>query len=310
MKLKLFFFALFITHFAISQDVQFTSQDISIDRYIDGTLLLPNKIEMPNLVIIIGGTGPTDRNGNQNFSKHYALKKLAEKLTNNGVATFRYDKRILKQIKKRKIDPKLSFDDFVTDAITTLNYFKTQNTYNKIYIVGHDQGSLISILTAKEGVDGLISIAGVGKSIDEVIIDQINLTSPGLVKDVKRITSILKKGKTTNDYPQPLSSIFNIETQPFIANWMQYNPQEEIKQLKLPILIINGSKDLEVSLDETNILKAAVPKAKVSIIDDMNHVLFIIKGDDLENSKSYRESFRTISSQLIEDILEFIKSNN
>jgi len=88
MKLKLFFFALFITHFAISQDVQFTSQDISIDRYIDGTLLLPNKIEMPNLVIIIGGTGPTDRNGNQNFSKHYALKKLAEKLTNNGVATF------------------------------------------------------------------------------------------------------------------------------------------------------------------------------------------------------------------------------
>lgn len=309
MKLKSSFFALFllcISQATIAQNVTFTSQDIAVNKHIDGTLLLPNEIESPNLVIIIGGTGPTDRNGNQNFSKHYALKKFAEGLSSNGIATFRYDKRILKQIKKRKIDPNLSFDDFITDASSTLNYFKTQNTYNKIYIAGHDQGSLISLLIAKEGADGLISIAGVGKPIDEVIVEQINLTSPGLAKDAKRITALLKKGKTTYDYPKPLSSIFGIENQPFMANWMQYNPQEEIKNLKLPILIINGSKDLETPSDNTNLLKAAAPEAQISIINNMNHILFIIEGGDLENSKSYRESFRKISPQLIKEVLEFI----
>jgi len=154
-------------------------------------LLLPNEKEKPNLIIIIAGSGPTDRNGNQNFLKNNSLKKLAERLTENGIATFRYDKRIVKQIRQGNVDPNISFNDFVTDAISVLNYFKLKDNFNKVYIIGHSQGSLVGILAAKEGADGFISLSEAGKTIDEVIIDQINKTAPMFTKYAERVFLIL-----------------------------------------------------------------------------------------------------------------------
>jgi len=126
-------------------------------------------------------------------------------------------------------------------------------------------------------------------------------------KDAERVFLILKKGDTTEDYPIALASIFNKELQPFMTSWMQYNPQEEIKKLQIPILIINGSKDLQVSVEEANLLKEAVKNAQIEIIEKMNHILVPIEGDNLENSKSYNESFRTLSLKLIDAIVKFIK---
>ena len=93
-----------------------------------------------------------------------------------------------------------------------------------------------------------------------------------------------------------------------MINWMKHTPTEVIKELKMPILLINGTKDLQVSESEAELLKEANEKSKLTIIENMNHVLFEIKGDDLENSKSYNESFRPISPQLITSIIKFIKS--
>ena len=88
---------------------------------------------------------------------------------------------------------------------------------------------------------------------------------------------------------------------------MQYNPQEEIKKLDIPILIINGTKDLQVSVDEANLLKEAVPNSELLIIENMNHVLVPIKSNDnLENSKSYNEPRRILSQKLIEGIIKFV----
>ena len=307
MKLKAFTLFLLYNSFFYAQDNIFSIQQLSINQHIDGTLLLPNEKEKPNLIIIIAGSGPTDRNGNQNFLKNNSLKKLAERLTENGIATFRYDKRIVKQIRQGNVDPNISFDDFVIDAISVLNYFKLKDNFNKVYIIGHSQGSLVGILAAKEGADGFISLSGAGKTIDEVIIDQINKTAPMFTKDAERVFSILKKGDTTEDYPIALASIFNKEVQPFMTSWMQYNPQEEIKKLQIPILIINGSKDLQVSVEEANLLKEAVKNAQIEIIEKMNHILVPIEGNNLENSKSYNESFRTLSLKLIDAIVKFIK---
>jgi fermentation-respiration switch protein FrsA (DUF1100 family) len=89
---------------------------------------------------------------------------------------------------------------------------------------------------------------------------------------------------------------------------MKYNPAEVIAALDIPVLIINGTKDLQVSESEAELLKEANKDAVLTIITNMNHVLFEIEGDDLENSKSYNESFRPISPQLIMSITDFIKS--
>jgi alpha/beta superfamily hydrolase len=294
--------------FSFSQEKQsFTASELSITKWIDGTLLSPDS-GSKTLAIIIAGSGPTDRDGNQNFLVTNNLKKLAVALTNNGIATFRYDKRIVKQIRNGNIDKNIKFDDFIVDAISVVNYFKKQNTYKKIYVIGHSQGSLIGMIAAQEGkADGFISLAGSGQTIDKVITDQIEKTAPMFTEDSKRIFEVLKNGQTTTDFPPALASVFNLDVQPFIANWMSYNPQEEIKKLNIPVLIINGTKDLQVSVDEAKLLSEASKNSQLKIIDKMNHVLFIIEGDDQENAKSYNDHAGKVSEELINTVVQFIK---
>ncbi|HKK13019.1 MAG TPA: alpha/beta hydrolase [Flavobacteriaceae bacterium] len=302
-----FIFIFLLCFIGLAQEVNYSSEDISINNFVDGTLLTPNSKKKPILAILIAGSGPTDRNGNQNFLKNNALKKLAKSLSNHGIATFRYDKRVVKQIVTGNIDKNTTFDDFVTDATSVIEYFKETNAYSKIYVIGHGQGSLVGMLAGKGRIDGFVSLAGAGQSIDKVIIEQVQKTAPQYTEDAKRVFGIMRSGKTTSDYPPVLYSLFNIEIQPFMMNWMEYDPKEVIKSLNVPILIINGTKDLRVSVEESKMLKEAAPEADLKIIDKMNHVLFIIEGDNLDNAKSYNESARNISQELVSDILEFIK---
>jgi pimeloyl-ACP methyl ester carboxylesterase len=307
MKIKFLIALLLVVSISFAQDKNYTAIDISINKHIDGTLLNPIGIEKPNLVIIIAGSGPTDRDGNQNFLKGNSLKKLAQGLTSKNIATFRYDKRIVKQIRKGNVDKNIMFDDFVVDAKSVVNHFKDLKTYNKIYIAGHSQGSLVGMLAAQDYADGFISLAGAGQAFDKVIIEQVEKTAPMFLEDTKRVFKVLAEGKTTTDFPPALASIFNIDVQPFITNWMSYNPESEIKKLDMPILIINGTKDLQVTEAEANLLKAAAPNAQIKIIAKMNHVLVPIDGDTLENSKSYNEAARKLSPELLEAIIGFIK---
>ena len=131
--------------------------------------------------------------------------------------------------------------------------------------------------------------------------------SPMFKDDTIRIFDVLKEGKTTKDYPIALSSIFNLDVQPFIRNWMKYNPQTEIAKLEIPILIINGTKDLQVSEAEAKLLHEAAKSSTLKIIENMNHVLVTIEGDDLENSKSYNESGRKLAEGLLNELTQFIK---
>ncbi|CAI8178546.1 MAG: Esterase EstD [Formosa sp. Hel1_33_131] len=279
--------------------------DIEINQYIGGTLVVPNSAKKPPLVILIAGSGPTDRDGNQSFMKNNMLKKLAEGLSKKGMATFRYDKRIVKQLRTGNFDKNTRFDDFVTDAKSVLLYFKS--SYPSIYIAGHSQGSLVGMLASESGVDGFISLSGAANPIDQIILEQISKTAPVFIADTKRVLDLLKMGETTSDFPIALSSIFNLDTQPFMINWMQYNPKKIIKNLDIPVLIINGTKGLQVSKSEAQLLKDSKKDAELVIIENMNHILFEIYGDDLVNSKSYNETNHPIMPEVLDVILNFIR---
>ena len=308
---KLSIIIVFLINFTVlsGQELLIKEEIVTINNYIDGTLLSNGSIESQDLVIIIGDSGPTDRNGNQNFLKSNTLKKLATALTSDSIASFRYDKRIVKQIRRGNVNMKITFDDFVTDAKSVINYFKSQNIFSNIYVIGHGQGSLVGMLSLEDNVDGFISVAGSGKDIGDVIVDQVNNTARQYIEDTRRVIKSLKEGKTTRDYPQALAAMFNLETQPFMISWMAYNPSEVIKNIDIPILIINGTKDFQVPEEDAKLLANANTNSEFIVIENMNHVLFTIEGDNLENSKSYNESFREINSELTKTILSFIKSN-
>ncbi len=295
---------IFVSMVTVSTAQNFSATELSINRHVDGTLLTPDGIEQPPLVIFIAGSGPTDRNGNQALMKNNMLKKLAESLSERGFATFRYDKRVVKQLRTRNLNKNIRFDDFVTDAKSVINHFKS--TYSNLIVAGHSQGSLVGLLALDAGANGFISLAGAANSIDQIILEQISKSAPFFTADTKRVLDLLKSGQTTTDFPPALSSIFNLDLQPFMSNWMQYNPKDLIKKLEIPVLIINGTKDLQVAITEAQQLKEAKEEAQLEIIENMNHLLFEINGDDLVNSKSYNDNSYVVMPQVIEIITAFI----
>ena len=300
----LFFFFPFILS---AQHTSKQGKDISISPMIDGTILVPKTNEKPPLAILIGGSGPIDRDGNQQMMKNNSLRFLAEGLYENNIAAFRYDKRIVKQLKDRTLNEEsISFDDFIQDAIDVIDYFKRSNAFSKVYVIGHSQGSLVGMIAAQKRADGYISIAGAGQEIDDVIVDQLKSQAPGLADNARTSFDDMRANGVAVNYSPGLSSIFRPQIQPFLITWMKYNPQTEISKLDIPVLIINGEKDVQVQISEAEKLKEASTNAQYEIIPLMNHVLKEIEGDSIENSKSYNEPNRPVIPKLIEVISAFI----
>lgn len=288
----------------------FSKEEIAVNPLINGSLYLPLKQnKKTNLVILIAGSGPTDRDGNQKGLTNNSLKYLSEELAKNDIAVFSYDKRIISQMKTGTVnEATLTFDDFITDATSILSFFKNQKKYNKIIIAGHSEGSLIGMIAANDKADAFISLAGAGRTIDAVLVEQIAKQAPFLKDEVQKNLDILKSGKTFELKNPMLASIFRESIQPYMISWIKYNPQIEITKLQIPVLIINGTKDLQVAVPEAELLKKANPEAELVLIENMNHVFKEIKGDDSENMKSYSNPDLPITPKLTSTIITFVKS--
>lgn len=291
----------------MAQKGSYSSRDLSVSPFVDGTLLLPDGVENPPLAVIIAGSGPTDRNGNQQMMNTNSLKYLAQGLSEKGIASFRYDKRILKQMKERTLNEEsISFDEFIKDAIDVVEYFKRANAFSEIHIIGHSQGSLVGMIAAQGRADGFVSLAGAGQSIDNLIVDQLAKQAPGLKDNARQAFDDMRSIGVAVNYSPGLSSIFRRQIQPFMITWMAYDPQEEIAKLDIPVLIINGERDLQVQVSEAEKLKAALPSAQYLIVPKMNHILKEIEGDDVENSKSYNLPRLPVVPELIDTVGTFI----
>lgn len=302
---------LFITSFSIySQEKTVKTEEIQIDSILKGTLFSPEKIsKKPKLVILIAGSGPTNRNGNSTIGGvNNSLKFLAEGLTQNGITVFSYDKRGLNKVGNKTIEEKsVVFENFINDAKNVISYFKSQKKYSKIIIAGHSEGSLIGMVAAYKNADGYVSIAGAGRPIDEILSEQIAKNAPFLKEATDKGLAILKEGKTFENKLPMLESLFRESIQPYMISWMKYNPQKELKKLQIPILIINGTKDLQVPPSDAELLNKANPKSELKIIENMNHVFKEIKNDD-DNLKSYSNPKLPVIPELIESISKFTNS--
>ncbi|WP_028374463.1 alpha/beta hydrolase [Leeuwenhoekiella sp. MAR_2009_132] len=306
--MKFFILSFFLVVICKTNAQEYTESEIQVNSFINGTLLHA-KSSKDTLAIIIGGSGPTDRNGNQRTAQNNSLKKLAEELSKKGISTYRYDKRIFTLIQENAlIEEKISFDDFVTDAVSVIDYFKKAGFIN-IVLIGHSQGALIATLAAEQrDISHLIGLAGAGQSIDKLIVDQLEVQAPGLVENAKQAFTDLREKNKSEKFSVGLISIFRPSVQPFMKSWMKYDPAKELSKINAPILLVNGTKDLQVTAKEGELLKNSNSNAKAVDIDGMNHVLKIIEGDELENSKSYNEPYRPVAEELINLIVDFVRS--
>ena len=256
---------------AFAQEKNYVTTLVSIDQEIQGTLLSPKKQNNTPLAILIAGSGPTDRDGNQAHLKNNSLKYLAEGLAEKEITVFRYDKRIIAQMNKGTVqEDKLTFEDGVNDALLVVNYFKKK--YKNIIIIGHSEGALIGILAAqKTPISKLISLSGAGNNSAALIEEQIKKNAPQLKEEAQKVLNLLKKGEQVDNISPYLAPVFRKSVQPYLISWFKYDPTKEIAKMKIPVFIIQGTNDLQVEKKETQLLKEAQPKAQLLFVEGMNH---------------------------------------
>ena len=274
-----------------------------------GTLTLPtnNNKNFP-VALIIAGSGPTDRDGNNISMKNNSLKMLAEALSKQGIASLRYDKRgVAESRKSGKSELDLRFEDYINDAKGWIDFLLAKNQFSKIIVIGHSEGSLIGMIAA-ENRASFISIAGAGRSADLILKEQL-AAQPKQIKDTCfAIIDSLKSGKTVEKVNPLLFSLFRPSVQPYMISWFKYDPQIEINKIKKKSLIVQGTKDIQVSLVDAELLSKANNKSQLLVVENMNHVLKIVEGDRKENMATYNNPNLPISQQMIDGIVAFIKS--
>ena len=293
-------------------DSSYNESDIQLKTdsgAIAGTLTLPGKQTGVPVALIIAGSGPTDRNGNSAFTRNDALKLLAHALADNGIASVRFDKRgIGGSMKAGKKEADLRFETYINDAADWIRLLKQDKRFSKIVVIGHSEGSLIGMVAAAQaGADQFVSIAGTGRPIDEVLKEQLETASEDLYQLSLPVLDSLKQGHLVNKVDGRLFTLFRPSVQPYMISWLRYNPQEEIKKLSIPVLIVQGTNDIQVPAVDAEKLAAAKPEAKLLLIEDMNHVLKIIRGDRQANIATYKDPSLPLAEQLVTGIVSFIK---
>jgi len=277
-----------------------------------GTLTIPNHTPTSPIVLIIAGSGPTDRNCNSGAGiQTNAYKMLCEGFAKNSISTLRFDKRgVGKSLPAMSSESDLRFETYINDVVAWISLLESDKRFSKVIVLGHSEGSLIGMIAAeKTQTGGFISIAGAGRSADKILQEQIkSQLPPQLMIESNNILESLKMGKTVATVNPLLASLYRPSVQPYMISWIKYDPAQEIKKLKVPVLIIQGTTDLQVTMNDAKLLSAAKPGAKLEIIANMNHVLKDVDANVQTNLATYSNPMLPLKSGLVENLVDFVKN--
>ncbi len=239
--------------------------------------------------------------------KSDAFKLLAHQLADNNIATVRYDKRgVGESMAAMKSESDLRFDTYINDATDWITMLKSNKRFTKVIIIGHSEGSLIGMIAAKQAnADVYISIAGTGERIDKTLKRQLS-SFPDNEKDTAyKIIDSLVAGKTVSHIDPTLYSLFRPSVQPYVISWIKHDPAVEISNLNIPILIIQGTNDIQITTDDAKKLSEGNKNAKLVLLKDMNHIFRIVTGDKQANVATYNMPNLPIDPKLVSTISDF-----
>jgi pimeloyl-ACP methyl ester carboxylesterase len=276
-----------------------------------GTLTVPAAPAKVPVALIIAGSGPTDRDGNNKLLPGHndSLRMLAAALAGNGIASLRYDKRgVGASAAAMPAESALRLDTYVDDAQAWLGQLKADPRFAKVVVIGHSEGSLIGMLAAERaGAAAFVSVSGIAQSAAAVMRKQLaGKLPPDLAAENERILAALERGELPQAVPAPLAAWFRPSVQPYLVSWIKYVPAEHIAALRMPVLIVQGTTDIQVGVDQAQALKAARPDAALAIIPGMNHVLKLVPDDGKQQQASYADPTLPLAPQLVGAIVDFI----
>jgi pimeloyl-ACP methyl ester carboxylesterase len=276
---------------------------------IAGTLALPSAAGRVPVVLIIAGSGPTDRDGNNPMMRNDSLRMVATKLAEAGFASVRYDKRgVGASFAVAPDESALRFDAYVDDAAAWVAQLKADARFSRVAVLGHSEGALIGMPAARRaGADAYVSVAGIADGIGTILRRQLaGKLTPDLAAANERILASLEGGATVTDLPGPLAGLYRPSVQPYLISEMRYRPVEQMAVMRIPVLIVQGTTDIQVGVDQAQRLKAARPDAVLAIIPGMNHVLKAVPADGGRQLASYNDPALPLAPQLMDTITGFL----
>jgi len=282
------------------------------DGRLHGSLLLPKSDRPLPVALLIAGSGPTDRNGNNPMGHNDSLKRLAQGLAKQGIASLRYDKRGVGESLALAPDERdLSVETYVADAAAWIEKLQGDPRFSSVILIGHSEGALIaSLAAARQPVAALITLAGSGRPIDDVLREQLQgRLPPTLLASSHYLIDELRAGRTHQPVPEALEVLFRPSVQPYLISLFRQDPAQAFAQADAPALIIQGTHDMQVGIEDARALQRSRPDAELALISGMNHVLRIVPAQPQQQLASYNEPDRPIAQALTERIMKFLDSH-
>ncbi|RDS77140.1 alpha/beta fold hydrolase [Alteriqipengyuania lutimaris] len=267
-------------------------------------------------VLIVPGSGPTDRDGNSPLGvAAQSYKLLAEALAQRGIASVRIDKRGMFASAGAIPDPNaVTVADYVDDLEAWSDTIAQRTGGHCVWLLGHSEGGLVSMAAAAKDPArycGLLLVASPGVNTGDVIRAQL-AANPANAPILPQVDEIIAKLKASENVPlgemhPGLIPLFGPQVQGFVGSMLRLEPAELIAKHDLPVLILNGREDLQTPAADAEALAAARPDATLVLLDGVNHVLKQVpNGSRAENIASYSDPELPLAPGVAEAIADFV----
>jgi pimeloyl-ACP methyl ester carboxylesterase len=268
------------------------------------------------VVLIIPGSGPTDRDGNNPLGVTAApYRLLAEGLAARGISSVRIDKRGMFGSKAAIADAnKVTIAEYAADAQAWATSIRAATGAKCVWLLGHSEGALVALVAGQKphGICGVLTLSGAGRKLGVVMREQLraNPANAPILDAALGALDSLEAGKTidTAALPAPLQGLFNPAVQPFLIDLLAQDPVRLAASLKLPLLIAQGDMDIQIGVADARVLAAAMPGAKLAILPGVNHVLKLPSGADrAANLATYADSSLPVAPSVVDAVAGFVK---
>jgi alpha-beta hydrolase superfamily lysophospholipase len=268
------------------------------------------------VVLIVPGSGPTDRDGNSPLGVSTdAYKLLAEGLAEERIASVRIDKRGMFGSAAAGDPNTVTPADYVADIHAWIDAIKAARGSDCVFLLGHSEGALMVSMAAqgRKDVCGLILLAGTGRKMGDVIRQQLreNPANAPLLDQAMAALSELEAGRRVDvsTMHPALVSLFAPQVQDYLISVINLDPVDELSRANKDTLILQGKTDLQVTVEDANLLNRA-RKTKLRLVDDMNHVLKEAPADRAANLATYADPSLPLAPRLVGRIEDFVKDND
>jgi pimeloyl-ACP methyl ester carboxylesterase len=275
-----------------------------------GTLLSAGK-DAP-AVLIIAGSGPTDRDGNAPAAglRSDMYKLLGEGLAAKNIASLRTDKRGVGESRDAMTsEADLRIQTYADDVKSWATKLREQTGTRCVWLMGHSEGALLAEIAAQDdaGICGLVLISGAGRKPGDILREQFQQAMPEALRPVAlSVLAELEAGRTVADPPAQLAALFRPSVQPYLISWLKPDPAALLSKIKRPVLILQGDTDIQVSVADAKLLAAAQPDAKLTVLAGVNHILKLAPADRAANVATYADPSLPLAPGVVDAVADFV----